>query len=220
MRSGRMTQRGAILIAGALGGVILILLFPLWRTMAWSSPVEEPKVAADSGTADSGGTVPDGVTSGSAISGSAVSGDGMELIQAQGTTLESRIQTPAGYKRTKAEDNSLATFLRTYSVRKDGAKVKLFNGQVKEKQNNHVAVFKLPLERVNLQQATSSIQRVVAEYLWKQERYNQISFQFGNGFQADYIRWREGYRILNGRTRSGWKSSSGPTSSPPPGMCI
>lgn len=204
MRSGRMTQRGAILIAGALGGIILIMLFPLWRTMAWSSPVEEPKVVTDSGAAVAGEAVSGGAISGSAVSGSAVSGNGRELIQAQGMTLESRIPAPAGYERTKAEDNSLAVFLRTYSMRKDGAKVKLFNGQTKENQNSHAAIFKLPLEKVNLQQATSSVQRVVAEYLWKQAKYNQISFQFANGFKADYIRWREGYRISNGATGTVW----------------
>ena len=204
MRNGRMTQRGAILLAGALGAVILILLFPLWRTMAWSSPVEEPKTASDSGTAVTGVVSSGAAISGGAISGGAVSGDGTEWIQPEGMTLESRIQAPSGYERTEAEENSLAVFLRNYPVRKNGARVKQFNGQPTGNQDDHVAIFKLPLERVNLQQSASSIQRVIAEYLWKQEKYNQISFQFGNGFKADYIRWREGYRISNTASGTVW----------------
>lgn len=204
MRNGRMTQRGAILIAGALGAVILIMLFPLWRTMAWSSQEEKPKTAAASGVAVAEVVSSGVVISGGVTSGGAVSGDVAELIQPEGMTLESRIQTPAGYERTEVDSNSLAAFMRTYPMKKNGAKVKLFNGQPAENQTAHAAVFKLPLERTNLQQSTSSVQRVVAEYLWKQEKYDQISFQFGNGFKADYIRWREGYRISHTASGTVW----------------
>lgn len=209
MRKGRMTQKGAILLAGALGGTILIMLFPLWKTMAWSDPVERQVKenvtgAAVSEEVTSGSAISGGAISSSAISGGAIGVEENGVIVAQGTSLETRIQTPAGYEREAAEKNSLTTFLRTYQLRKDKAKVKLFNGKNKDNQENHVAILKLPLDKTNLQQATSSVQRVVAEYLWKQGEYTEISFQLGNGFQADYVRWREGYRIAHGTTGSSW----------------
>lgn len=204
MRKGRMTQKGAILLAGALGGTILIMLFPLWKTMAWSNPVEQPAKENVTGTAVSEQVTSGGAISGSAISGGAIGTDENGGIDSRGTTLETRIQVPNGYERKSAEKNSLTTFLRTYELRKDKAKVKLYNGQNKDNQENHVAILKLPLDKTNLQQATSSVQRVVAEYLWKQEKYTDISFQLANGFQADYVRWREGYRIAHGVTGSSW----------------
>lgn len=198
-----MSQKKATIMAGMLAAVILILLFPLWKSMAWSSPIESPAQKTVSGTAIAKDVVSGGAVSGGAISGTAVQGENV-LIQADGTTLETRLQTPAGYERTQVEEISFASFLRTYPMRKDKAKIKLYNGQKKERQDNHVAILKLPLDKTNLQQATSSIQRVVAEYFWKQAQYDKISFRYGNGFQADYVRWREGYRISNQATGTSW----------------
>jgi hypothetical protein len=37
--------------------------------------------------------------------------------------------------------------------------------------------------------------RLRAEFLFAQKRYNDIHFNFTNGFRVDYSKWRKGYRL-------------------------
>ena len=47
----------------------------------------------------------------------------------------------------------------------------------------------------DLQQCADAIMRLRAEYLWHGKRYDEIHFNFTNGFRADYSTWAKGYRI-------------------------
>lgn len=130
------------------------------------------------------------------------------FINSDGTTLKNRINTPNGYKRTLAEPDSLATFLREFSLKEDGSKVLLYNGEKKKNQNKHVAVFNLSLSNEDLQQCADSVMRMYAEYFWKTEQYDKIAFHFVSGFLANYEKWREGYRIeVNGNDVSWVKTA-------------
>lgn len=117
------------------------------------------------------------------------------VINPEGATLQERVAVPEGFTRTEAQEDSLTTFLREYPLKKDGKPVLLYNGERKSDQNAHVAVFKLPIENEDLQQCADSVMRVYAEYFWKTKQYDRISFRFVDGFQADYVKWRQGNRI-------------------------
>ncbi len=131
-----------------------------------------------------------------------------ELLDAEGMTLETRVRTPEGYTRIPAEEGSLAAFLRSYPLKEAESPVLLYNGREKGNQGAHAAVFTLPIENEDLQQCADSIMRVYAEYFYQTGQYDRISFHFVNGFQADYVKWREGYRIaVNGNDVS-WVSSA------------
>jgi len=210
-----MTERDAITISAVLGFVVLLLILLICRPFTWGDANQWPQsvnkgdiVASQSAVTVSGGAVSGGsifgTASGAAVSGSAFSVDGNYLIDATGDTLETRVLPPEGYERTSETEESLSSFLRTYEMKKDGAKVKLHDGNDKVNQEAHVAVFKLPIEEGDLQQCADSVMRVYAEYFWKNSQFDKISFSFVDGFQADYIRWREGYRIQLGSTQSSW----------------
>lgn len=126
------------------------------------------------------------------------------IVNAKGKSLQERIVPPLGFERTKAGKNSLTTFLREYPLKKAGKPVLLYNGEEKGNQNAHAAVFKLPLEKEDLQQCADSVMRVYAEYFWKTGQKGRISFRFVDGFQAKYSKWRSGYRIRAGESRSSW----------------
>jgi len=128
------------------------------------------------------------------------------IINEKGNTLEKRIRTPQGYRRKKADAGSLTAFLRSYPLKKAGQPVLLYNGRKKRNQDAHAAVFKLPIEKENLQQCADSVMRVYAEYFWKSGQRQRISFRFVNGFQADYGKWRRGYRIQAGDRGASWVS--------------
>lgn len=127
-----------------------------------------------------------------------------ECINPEGNTLETRVNPPSGYERKEASPDSLTTFLRGYSLKKAGEPVLLYDGTEKGNQSAHAAVFKLPLEQEDLQQCADSVMRVYAEYFWKTKQKERISFRFVDGFQADYTKWRDGYRIQVGESSSSW----------------
>ena len=189
----RMTERDAIVMATVLGAVVLVLVLLVCRPFSWGSETEVAvtgEAVNASQAAVSGEAVSDSPASGTAV---VPGGDG--IINQKGMTLQTRVNPPEGYQRTEEKKGSLGRFLREYKLKKAGAKVKLYNGKNKKNQDAHAAVFKLPLENADLQQCADSVLRVYAEYFWKTGQYDQISFQFANGFQAEYIKWREGFRI-------------------------
>lgn len=116
------------------------------------------------------------------------------LINKSGNTLETRIKTPKSYTRVKEKDK-FVEFIRNYPLKKDGSPVLLYDKSEKSNQNDHVAVFKLPLENEDLQQCADSVIRMYAEYFYQTKQYDRISFHFVDGFRADYTKWRNGYRI-------------------------
>ena len=131
------------------------------------------------------------------------------MINGQAMTLAERVNTPEGYIRTDAQMGSLTAFLRNYPLKEAGAEVLLYNALPKANQNAHAAVFALPIEEYDLQQCADSVMRVYAEYYWSTGQYDKIAFHFTNGFLAEYIKWRDGYRIdVNGNNVSWSKSAS------------
>lgn len=134
--------------------------------------------------------------------------ESFSFINPSGKTLVKRILTPDGYKRIKAKKGSFMVFLRNYKLKPDGSPVLLYNGHEKGNQSAHIAVFKLPIENEDLQQCADSIMRVYGEYYYKNKIYNKITFSLGNGFVADFDKWRRGYAIsINGNSIS-WVASS------------
>ena len=130
------------------------------------------------------------------------------FINPSGKTMVKRILTPEGYKRIKAKKGSFSAFLRNYKLKPDGSPVLLYNGNEKGNQSAHIAVFKLPIENEDLQQCADSIMRVYGEYYYKNKAYNKITFPLGNGFIADFDKWRRGYAISINENSISWIPSS------------
>jgi hypothetical protein len=123
------------------------------------------------------------------------------VVNIQGKTLQTCVDTPKGYTRKKVKNNTFESFLRNYKLKKYGEPVLLYDGTKKSNQNAHIAVFKLPIENEDLQQCADSVIRIYAEYFYKTKQYSKISFQFVDGFKADYQKWLNGYRIkMNGNS--------------------
>lgn len=127
-----------------------------------------------------------------------------EIINPNGNTLETRIETPENYTREQVEENSLGAFLRKYEMKDDGSQIKLFDGTYNSEQEICAAIFKLPLESYDLQHSGESIIRVYAEYFWHTKQYKRISFHFVNGFEAKYAIWMKGYSIKKFVNEATW----------------
>lgn len=116
-------------------------------------------------------------------------------INPEGKTLETRINSPEGYKRINTDQGSFLDFTRNLELKKDGSPVLLYNGNLKGNQNAQVAVFTLDVGDGDLQQCADSVIRVYAEYYWSIGDYKSIRFHLTNGFLMDYESWRDGKRI-------------------------
>ena len=104
----RMHQKDAIILAGLLGGVLLLLFSPLWGPMIWRAPASFSEPVAVSGQA----------TKKEEKKETKEEQKQLPIVNEEGMTLAERINTPKGYTREEAEKGSLVEFLRKYSLKK------------------------------------------------------------------------------------------------------
>lgn len=118
--------------------------------------------------------------------------------------MYNRLRTPSGFIRTNADFNSFAHYLRHLPLKPPGAIVRLFNGDEKPNREIYIGVVDLPIGRKNLHQCADAIIRLRAEWLFKKGDFNNIAFNFTNGFRAEYAKWREGNRIVVSGNKVQW----------------
>jgi hypothetical protein len=116
------------------------------------------------------------------------------LVTPSGTTIVERFSPPSNYTRVVSEKNSFAEFLQNTSLKPHGTIVHYYSGEVK---SNKVAAAVLSYDVGNkdLQQCADAVMRLRAEYLYKTKQFDALHFNFTNGFNAMYSKWRSGYRI-------------------------
>ncbi len=131
-----------------------------------------------------------------------------QIINPEGKTIETRFNLPTGFKRIKVDKNSFEDYLRTLPLKKHLSKVYLYNGIEKNRQDVHDAVIDMELSKVDIQQCADAIIRLRSEYLYKQKRFEDIHFKFTSGFNAEYIKWRDGFRIKVSGSKVEWVKQS------------
>jgi hypothetical protein len=121
--------------------------------------------------------------------------------------------TPNNYNRILVEPHSFSKYLRNLPLKPQGFKVQYYNGKYKHNATVHAAVVDLPIGNKDLHQCADAIMRLRAEYLWNQKRYDQIKFNFTNGQEVAYAKWRQGYRIAVYGNKSSWIKKGNPSDS-------
>jgi hypothetical protein len=71
----------------------------------------------------------------------------------------------------------------------------LYDGSLKHRQDVQAAVVDLSVGKRDLQQCADAVMRLRAEHLFAQGRFDDIHFNFTNGFGAYFSRWANGERI-------------------------
>ncbi|MBT9151063.1 MAG: hypothetical protein DDT40_01247 [candidate division WS2 bacterium] len=125
------------------------------------------------------------------------------IINQEGKTIQDRINVPRGFERVPLKESSFGNYLRSLPLKPHGSKVKYYNGEIKYK-DVYVAVIDMDIGNRDLQQCADAVMRLRAEYLYQQKKFDQIHFNFTNGFKADYKKWVEGYRIEVVGNRASW----------------
>lgn len=108
--------------------------------------------------------------------------------------IKSRIRPPAGYVRTEAAEGSFADWLRYVPLKPGKPDVMLYNGEPKGYQGAHHRVIDMDVGTRDLQQCADAVMRMRAEYLYANDAWDQISFNFTSGDACTWEKWRQGYR--------------------------
>lgn len=125
------------------------------------------------------------------------------------STIQSRIAPPSGYIRTTEVKGSFQDYLRSLELKPEGSVVKHFDGSSKTNNVYH-SVIDLDIGNKDLHQCADAIMRLRAEHLWNQKKYNEIHFNFTNGFKVDYSEWMKGRRMVVKGNKTYWNDRDAP----------
>lgn len=134
--------------------------------------------------------------------------NGNPSIILTGKNVLERFPTPQGYTRTVEPEGSFQHYLRTLDLKPHGSKVKYFDGRTKESNDVYIAVVDLEIGTKDLHQCADAVMRLRGEYLWNQERYDEIKFNFTNGFNVEYKEWMKGRRMVVDGNRTYWDNQN------------
>ena len=129
------------------------------------------------------------------ISKEAITPQKQSYVNPEGMTIQERYLLPENYTRIEVVENSFEEFLRKQKLKSYGQKVLYYDGKIKSSKGVYDSAFDVDIGGKNLHQCADAIMLLRAEYLYSQELYDELSFNFVSGFKADYKKWMEGYRI-------------------------
>ncbi|KAA3624052.1 MAG: hypothetical protein DWP94_04530, partial [Flavobacterium sp.] len=120
-------------------------------------------------------------------------------INKQGNTISQRCLLPEGFVRTSYPEGSFQNYLQQYPLKPFGAKVINYDGEDYIYQAGHIGVLDLPVPNNGLQQCADALIRIRSEYLWQQNRKEEIGFNFTSGHYCSWQKYASGHRpIING----------------------
>jgi len=123
------------------------------------------------------------------------------LIKENENTVLKRILPPENYTWTVEKPNSFGAFLLNFPLEKYGTEILKYDGSSIATQNLHEAVYKIDVGEKDLQQCADSVIRLYAEFLWKQNRKDEIAFHFTSGDLVKWKDYRDGFRaFVNGNS--------------------
>lgn len=132
----------------------------------------------------------------------------VDIINEAGKTIGTRLNAPRGYKRTEVIEDSFGEYLRNLPLKPHGSKVLYYDGGEKSR-NVYVAVLDIDVGNRDLQQCADAVMRLRGEYLFKNEEYDKIHFNFTNGFRVDYSKWIAGKRVVVEGNNCYWVNKTG-----------
>jgi hypothetical protein len=132
----------------------------------------------------------------------------VKLINEEGNTLEERFMVPEGFERVPVEKGSFQEFLRRIKLKPHGSKVLYFDGKEKNRDGVYEAVIDIPIGNRDLHQCADAVMLLRGQYLYDNKKYEDIHFNFVNGFKAEYSKWIQGYRIGVKSNNTSWIKSN------------
>lgn len=115
-------------------------------------------------------------------------------INPEKITIRSRISPPAGFSWVKEKPGSFEDYLINFPLKPEGFPVRDYKDLPISRQYNHVAILDIDVGRRDLQQCADAWMRLYSEYLWQQNRSEEVVFQFTSGQPMSWIDYKKGMR--------------------------
>jgi len=122
-------------------------------------------------------------------------------------TIINRIELPDGFTREKDIVGSFAHWLRRLPLKQGKPEVKLYNGELKWNQNAHMYVVNIDVGERDLQQCADATMRLRAEYLYEVKKLDSIHFNYTNGANVSFAKWRNGLYPVPKSGKVDWVNS-------------
>ncbi len=116
------------------------------------------------------------------------------LINKDGNTIVKRVKVPEGYKRANHTSGSFQEYLRNYTLKPFGSKIINYDDTEYFWQRGHIGILDISVPKNGLQQCADALIRIRSEYLWDNNRKNEIGFNFTSGHYCSWLKFAEGYR--------------------------
>lgn len=116
------------------------------------------------------------------------------LINKDSLTIHSRVNVPKGYKRVAYNDRSFENYLQNYKLKPFGSKIINYDDSEYFWQGGHIGILEIPVPKNGLQQCADALIRIRSEYLWDNNRKDEIGFKFTSGHYCSWQKYAEGYR--------------------------
>lgn len=116
------------------------------------------------------------------------------LINKDSLTIKSRVNIPEGYKRVEYSKGSFEEYLRNYKLKAFGSKIINYDNTEYFWQRGHIGILEVPVPKNGLQQCADALIRIRSEYLWDNNRKDEIGFNFTSGHYCSWKKYAEGYR--------------------------
>ncbi|MEZ4858673.1 MAG: DUF4846 domain-containing protein [Flavobacteriaceae bacterium] len=134
-------------------------------------------------------------------------------INEDGGTISERILLPKNFKRITYPENTFSEYLQNYSLLSFDSEVINFDGNPYIYQAGHVGILDISVPTHGLMQCADVLIRLRAEYLWEQNKKEEIGFKFTSGHYCSWKKYAEGYRPkIRGNNVTFQKTSSADSS--------
>lgn len=127
--------------------------------------------------------------------------------------LSQRYEVKEGFERVTCAQNSFGQYLRSLKLKPHGSKVHYYDGTVKPNNDVYDAVIDMEIGTRDLQQCADAVMRLRGEYLFEQKSYSQLHFNFTSGFNCEFTKWKDGYRVTVSGSKVNWVKKASPSAS-------
>ena len=133
------------------------------------------------------------------------------FINMEGEILKERFSAPKGYQRFDSEEGSFGYYLQHLKLQPHGSKVKYYDGSEKTNYGVYLAVLDQEIGNQDLHQCADAIMNLYARHHFEQQRFDEIHFNFTNGWRCDFKKYAEGYRISLQGNSTNWVKKKDPS---------
>ena len=116
------------------------------------------------------------------------------FINKDSLTIHTRVNLPLGYKRVTYARQSFKTYLRNYTLKPFGSQIINYDNSEYYWQGGHIGVLDIAVPKNGLQQCADALIRIRSEYLWDNNRKDEIGFNFTSGHYCAWLKYAQGYR--------------------------